>query len=234
MGSGESALAPARLPFVWSGEGLFQQPALFGPFALSIGLHAALLFVSVAGILGKPNQNPLGILVERYGVPGAGVPAISEVDISYDAPSDVSLGKKKKKTKVIPAASQVPSEGNAGGGKLGNTTTGAASGVMGDPNGIVVSTRARYLYELKVFFDQRKQYPSAARTLGQTGQVAVAFEIQKDGTFSNIVVVGPTAFDRLNLAALALVRGAGRFKPLPPELENSPWKLTVPIRYELN
>ena len=191
----------------------------------------------MAGGLWNASRQPYGILVERVGVPGGGavVAPLTEFDVDYSAPSDVALPKpKKKKAKVdTTKQSQTPKAGE-GGGKLGNAAHGAADGVMGDPNGIVVSTRTRYLYELKTFFDQRKTYPAAARTLGQAGQVEIAFQIKKDGTISEVTIVTPSGFERLNQAALALVQNAKSFKPLPTELGMELWKLSVPIRYELN
>ncbi len=211
---------------------------LTGPFALSLALHGAVILFTTASWMVHKSQAPIGILVDRYGIPGAGAPAVSEIDIDYSLPSDVALpAKKKKLKKAVPLAKTKPEEGSEGSGRLGNATTGSASGVMGDPNGIVVSTRQRYLYELKTFFDQRKRYPAQARELGQTGEVAVAFELNNDGTIANVALTTPSRHERLNQAALTLVKTAGNFKPLPAELQNpggTPWKLTVPIRYELN
>ena len=193
-------------------------------------------FLTTAGALWNTSQQPLGILVERYGVPGAGMPATTEVDISYDLPSDVALPQKKKAKKKVTEAtpSTTTSDSQEGGGRLGNAKNGAASGAMGDPNGIAVSARTRYLYELKLFFDQRKRYPAQARELGHTGEVLVGFEVLADGKIQNVTIATASRHERLNQAALALVTTAGNFKPPPPELGGSPWKLTVPIRYELN
>ncbi len=207
---------------------------LTGPFAVSLLLHAGILVFTAAGFALKESTNPIGILVERAGVPGAGAPMISEIDVDYSLPSDVALPAKKKKKAKPAIAKAVPEEGAEGGGRLGNASHGATEGVMGDPNGIVASTRQRYLYELKVFFDQRKRYPTQARELGQTGEVLVGFEIQSDGRIDHIAITAASAHERLNQAALTLVRTAGLFKPLPPELGAVPWKLSVPIRYELN
>lgn len=209
---------------------------LSGPFAVSITAHLALIFLTAGG-LWKASQQPYGILVERVGVPGGGAPVapLTEFDVDYSAPSDVALAKPKKKRAKAETAPQTETpKAGEGGGKLGNAAHGAAEGVMGDPNGFVATTRQRYLYELKTFFDQRKTYPTAARTLGQTGQVEVAFQIKKDGTISEVTIVTPSGFERLNQAALLLVQNAKSFKPLPSELGMDTWKLSVPIRYELN
>lgn len=208
---------------------------LSGPFALSLLIHTALAFVTLGGML-QASKQPFGVRIERVGVPGGGAPAIvlSEFDVDYSLPSDVALPKKKRKKATpvpLPKDETVSPEG---GGRLGNATHGSESGVMGDPNGIQVSVRERYLYELKTFFDQRKTYPTSARTLGQTGQVEISFQIKKDGSVVDVAIAKPTTYERLNQAALALVKDAKSFKPIPTELGVESWKLTVPIRYELN
>ncbi len=209
---------------------------LSGPFAISVLLHGSLLFLSLGG-LWRSSPQPYGVLVERVGIPGGGKPiaVISEFEVDYALPSDVALAPRKKNRKIKPVLEATEeTRANESGGRLGNALHGADSGLMGDPNGIQVSTRDRYLYELKTFFDQRKTYPTSARTLGQTGQVEIAFEIEKDGSIGKVVIVTPSTYERLNQAALALVQNAKTFKPLPSELGVETWKLTVPIRYELN
>jgi TonB family protein len=229
LSAGRAAIA---LPRIRWRLGLPADLGLSGPMAVSLALHAALILFAGVGSF-KVSEAPLGIFIERLGVPGAGAPALNEFEVDYSLPSEVMLPTKKVKKTSPAVAKATLAEGGSGGGRLGNASFGASEGTMGDPNGVAMSARSRYLYELKLFFDQRKRYPSQARDLGQSGEVIVAFEILKDGKIQNVSLHTPSPFERLNRAALTLVQEAGSFKALPTELGDK-WPLTVPIRYELN
>jgi protein TonB len=104
----------------------------------------------------------------------------------------------------------------------------------GVENGVQASIRERYLYELELFLNQRKNYPVRARHLELEGKVEIAFHLEANGMISDPHVASASPHPILNEAALALVQGVGKFKPLPPELGVSVLHVTVPILYELN
>jgi TonB family protein len=58
--------------------------------------------------------------------------------------------------------------------------------------------------------------PESAR-LGQTGRVAVVFEILKDGSVPQLRLVGSSGFDPLDRAALSGIHASVPFPPLPEE-----------------
>lgn len=108
------------------------------------------------------------------------------------------------------------------------------TGPVGVAGGLEASAKERYLYELRLLLDSRKQYPPLARSLRQEGIVEVGFLLQPDGRLSETNVVRPSTHANLNRAALQLIEAVGRFKPLPAELgKMSGWRVSVPIEYRL-
>ncbi|MGE0615325.1 MAG: TonB family protein [Bacteriovoracia bacterium] len=95
------------------------------------------------------------------------------------------------------------------------------------------TVRERYLQRLVEFFESRKVYPESARAAKQNGRVEVGFVLGRDGTISGVKILTLSAHAALNRAALALVRDARRFRPIPKELGIEHWKLMLPIEYQL-
>ena len=66
----------------------------------------------------------------------------------------------------------------------------------------------------------------------QTGIVKVRLRINAKGEFLNVEVVEPSPYEALNRAALDLVNGLGKFKPLPSSYRGS-GEFDFPIRYSI-
>lgn len=90
-----------------------------------------------------------------------------------------------------------------------------------------------YAQQLKLYIEQNKFYPRSARKLKQAGLVRLQVEIDKDGNFSNIQIIEASHHEKLNQAALSLIKKLGHFKPLPKEFSNET-DFTIPIAYQLS
>jgi periplasmic protein TonB len=98
-----------------------------------------------------------------------------------------------------------------------------------DANGIELD----YAQQLKLFIEKNKFYPRNARKLKQTGLVRLRVEIDRNGNFTHVELVEGSHHPSLNQAALELIRGLQRFKPLPQDLQPGA-DFMVPIAYQLN
>lgn len=107
------------------------------------------------------------------------------------------------------------------------------SGPVGDPHGIEVSSKERYLYELRLMIENLKTYPRMAKRLRQEGVVHVGLRVLHDGTLQNIQVIRPCEYSKLNDAAIELIYDLGKAPPLPKDLGVDYLDLTQPIHYSL-
>ncbi len=100
---------------------------------------------------------------------------------------------------------------------------------------LVASASAKQIYvsELRAFLERNKRYPSQALTLGQEGTVKIRFQILEDGTLTEATVAQTSGSSILDQAAMKLVRGLVRFKPIPEGLVERSLSLIVPIEYRI-
>jgi TonB family protein len=71
---------------------------------------------------------------------------------------------------------------------------------------------------IRQFIAQVKRHwliPSAANAM--KGHVVLAFNVQKDGTITDVEVSAPSAVDALNDAAKTAITSSNQIQPLPPE-----------------
>ncbi|MGE3260694.1 MAG: energy transducer TonB [Bacteriovoracia bacterium] len=188
-------------------------------FLVSFTLHLALFALYQFGCpRAVVHSEPLGVSVQ----------VLSQAHLSVA--QEIAPRKSLPITKNAPATS-------VRGNSLGNTETeaGAKEGVeAGAASGLEASAKERYLYELRLLLDSRKQYPSLAKTLRQEGLVEVGFLVRPDGQIAETGIVKPSSHSSLNKAALQLVEAVGKFKPLPAELKKAlGWRVSVPIEYRL-
>lgn len=106
-------------------------------------------------------------------------------------------------------------------------------GPLGRPDGFKADAKERYLYELKVLIESRKVYPAMAKRLRETGRVIVAFEILKDGHIQRVHLARPSHFSHLNEAALRLISGIEKYRPLPSSISEEKLSLKIPVEYVL-
>ena len=94
---------------------------------------------------------------------------------------------------------------------------------------------ARQFYSADVFkkIYARVDYPRRAQQLQQTGTVRLSVVIDSAGNVKTVAPVEESDFMMLNKAALAAVRSAAPFAPLPEGLDITELELSVPITFSL-
>ncbi len=90
-----------------------------------------------------------------------------------------------------------------------------------------------YLSKVRRMIEQRKKYPHAAKRLRQQGVVYVKFMISQDGTIRHIGLVKKSRHEKLDKAALNILKKIGAFAPIPKELGERYLSVTVPIKYKI-
>lgn len=192
-------------------------------FFVSLAVHIG--FLAAVYEIGCPraivHSEPMGVTVHVL----TGQPVLAPDANPHPA-------RKAAKSKLAP-----PSPAVAPTSQVGNSaavTEQAAASAVGEANGVAAGAKERYLYELRLLLDARKQYPPVARNLRQEGAVEISFLLRPDGKIEDTNVTQPSPHETLNRAALQLVEAVGRFKPLPTELQKLVgWRVSVPIEYRL-
>lgn len=192
-------------------------------FLLSLAVHASFLLAVYE--IGCPraivHSEPAGVTVHVL----TGEPVLAPDDNPHAV---THAAKKPKLAAPTPAAAPTSQLGNS------SAAAPASAAGVGDPRGVEAGAKERYLYELRLLLDSRKQYPPVARSLRQEGAVEVSFLLRPDGRIEDTNVTQPSSHETLNRAALQLVEAVGRFKPLPTELQKLVgWRVSVPIEYRL-
>lgn len=75
------------------------------------------------------------------------------------------------------------------------------------------------------------RYPSGAKAARLTGEATVSFAVDDSGKASAISIVASSGFDVLDRAAIAAVKRASPFPPIPPEARRSDWPFTVTLAF---
>jgi periplasmic protein TonB len=91
----------------------------------------------------------------------------------------------------------------------------------------------RYRFHVRERILEALVYPRASKNLGEQGQVKVRLKVERDGTISDAEIAEPSAFLRLNTAALDTVRRVAQLDPLPESFSADQWSALVPIDFSL-
>ncbi|WP_305043472.1 energy transducer TonB [Geoalkalibacter sp.] len=97
---------------------------------------------------------------------------------------------------------------------------------------VAASRLGEYLETVRLAVEAHKQYPSAARQLGQQGSVLVRARILPDGSLAEIEVVASSGHRHLDRAALAAVRNAAPLRA-PDGYGLGDVVLEIPITFRL-
>lgn len=110
-------------------------------------------------------------------------------------------------------------------------TSGGGSGDHAEAAGAPGDVLNAYLAEIRRKIQRALVYPAAARRLGLTGRVDLAFRIESDGTVpaDGLRVVGGSDEDLLRDGAIATIRDIGGFHPPP----GGSLRLVVPVVFTL-
>ena len=87
--------------------------------------------------------------------------------------------------------------------------------------------------QIMALIERNKRYPEGADRRGQKGMVQVFFSLDRQGRVVESRVVRSSGVTALDEEALALLRRAQPFPPLPREMIGEQVELTVPIRFNL-
>lgn len=212
------------------------------PFRLSFGLTGSLLLhLGVFGLVLLLSKAPSPL---PFGIDRRGAPTLVEISVQKTT-SPVAVAKallprpfpEKVKTpsenlKASPTVSQIISEKSSD--TFGSKSGTSEKGPLGVKNGVEVSEKQRYVYELRTLIEGRKTYPSLSQRLGEKGQVTVQFEVHKDGRIDKVVLKAKSLYPRLDEAALSLIKQISAYKPFPSTLTAESLTLEVPLNYQIN
>lgn len=146
----------------------------------------------------------------------------------------------KRKTPAKTASRQTKAshpqrgQGDTGGGPDAASTLSAARGSQGQSGtsgaGAFASFRSRVIAHLARY----KRYPDAARVQQMRGRVLVTFSLDAGGRVTGVSLASPSRHPLLDAEALAMVRRASPFPPIPPEAGQTSASFTAPIVYDMN
>jgi len=100
-------------------------------------------------------------------------------------------------------------------------------------SGQAVTEWDSYRMRLREKIHEALIYPRASKNLGETGQVTVKVSVLRDGTIADIKIAAPSAFERLNTAAMDTVKKVARLDPFPPSYASAQYSALVPIDFSL-
>jgi TonB family protein len=106
-------------------------------------------------------------------------------------------------------------------------------GLSAARSGAVLSEWDQYRVRVRERILEALVYPRASKNLGESGAVKVKLTILRDGTLSEVSIAEPSAFGRLNVAALDTVKRVAQFEPFPPSYAQEVWSAIVPIDFAL-
>jgi protein TonB len=96
------------------------------------------------------------------------------------------------------------------------------------------SLKATYESRIRAALEERKRYPTMAKSLGQTGRVVLRFVVERDGTVSRSELLQKSPYPLLNRATQGILEGVTKLEPIPRELHRLSWEFTVPVDYRLD
>lgn len=93
--------------------------------------------------------------------------------------------------------------------------------------------KARYEDQLYAWLARHKEYPVAAQRRGIQGRPVVRVRIDRGGRVVESAIARPSRHTMLDEAAVALVRRAAPFPPIPGDLALDSFEFDAPIDYLL-
>jgi protein TonB len=182
-------------------------------FSTVFFIHAALIF---GGITMLHHEAVTGNLGQRI----LNLKVASEVLLSSPAPARMT----QTKTKNVPAEA-APATSEVKPGEIPEVTSNALSGQA------IADMKTIYKAQLRSRIEENKFYPMAARRMGQTGTVIIAFTLLEDGSIIDVRIDSSSGNSRLDSAGLEAVKKVGKFKAIPSEFNASTLDMSVPIKF---
>lgn len=108
------------------------------------------------------------------------------------------------------------------------TGSGNQSSVGGRPG-----AAKNYFSSLMAWLNTHKNYPKLAKKNKEQGIVKLKFTITREGDISNASIHTSSGYQRLDQAAIQMLRAASPVPPIPNDLGRSTLTLVIPIEYSL-
>lgn len=134
---------------------------------------------------------------------------------------------KKKQDQAEPSTAAAPNR--AAGNRSNNPQAGANGAVPHGGQANSSSYNALVLAHLQRF----RTYPEQARASRVTGVSTVRFTLGASGNVISVSLAGSSGAGVLDQAALAMVRRASPFPPIPPSLGRTSMTFAAPVRFNL-
>jgi TonB family protein len=211
---------------------VFQNWGMGSSIATSAAVHAALLLGALVGWhMANPASFPVDAIEIAVGdfMIQAGVSKAPQIAKAAPTPavvSPVDLNVEKQKQEEAdpePVAQEVQTPQ----GPIGQGGQTAAS------SGRPLTEWDAYRMRLREKIHEALVYPRASKNLGETGQVTVKVSVLRDGTISDIKIAAPSAYERLNAAAVDTVKRVAHLDPFPPSYDSPQYSALVPIDFSL-
>lgn len=198
---------------------------VFPCLATSAVVHAGVL---LGGLLS------VGLFTQTRTSPGIWEVTLGDFQIESGLSRPEVKAKSRAKEAVSPLnlETKKASEDSAGSGIAQQAMKGAAGNSLKSA-GEQASEWDRYRFHVRERILEALVYPRASKNLGEQGQVKVRLKVERDGTISDAEIAEPSAFLRLNTAALDTVRRVAQLDPLPKSFNADQWNALVPIDFSL-
>jgi periplasmic protein TonB len=93
--------------------------------------------------------------------------------------------------------------------------------------------RQFYVKEAIKMINKTVRYPASAQQKGHEGSVRVTVTLNREGNITNIIASEPSKYSSLTKEAVAAIKRAGPFPPLPDAIKGDNIVFTAPIRFTL-
>jgi protein TonB len=153
---------------------------------------------------------------------------VQEAKETKETPKPEKEKQKEKKTQSTPRSAAANPSQAAGAHAQGRAGAGGRRRDAGG-NANASSYQAQVLAHLQRY----KSYPAAAKSAGIRGVATVRFALSASGSVSSASLVRGSGASVLDQAAVAMVRRASPFPPIPSGLGRSRMDFSAPIRFDL-
>jgi protein TonB len=159
----------------------------------------------------------------------AETPEIPASTMVFEATAPMPMPREPIKERSAPsAASKAASPSRSA---ASNSTGSSGAGGAADAGGRAAISS--YFARVQAHLLRHRVYPPEARSSGITGVASVVFSLGRDGSVLSASLARGSGHAVLDQAAVAMVRRAAPFPPIPAEIAVSRLEMGAPIRFDL-
>jgi TonB family protein len=194
-------------------------------FTLSVGLHALLWLSFGYGPSATVDDDNVIAFTYREGAPQAArhkviAPQSARTKKASPLPAEIT---DEEAIKTTVAATEIEPRQDDGETNLEEADLGRAP----------TSPAEQYLAAIRKQVLTAQAYPKASRIMREEGVVKIRLTLLRDGSLQMIELVAPSAFKRLNDAAVHAASHSTPFPAFPAQVPYQVWKIVLPIRFKL-